>query len=85
MIQVSMRIMWKKNSKSTKGQPIELLCQHYGLKCKSLSNEINLKKLYIYLQKKKLLKKTTNDDPKESKSMMSTFVKGVQAAMKGKK
>ena len=52
-----MRIMWRKNSKSNKGQPIELLCHQYGQKTKSLSNEINLKKIYLYIQKKKLQKK----------------------------
>jgi hypothetical protein len=57
MIQISMRIMWRKNSKSNKGQPIELLCHQYGQKTKSLSNEINLKKIYLYIQKKKLQKK----------------------------
>lgn len=78
-----MRIMWKKNSKSMKGQPIELLCQHYGKKCKCLSNEINLKKLFMFIQKKKIAKKAIQDE--QSKGMMNSFVKGMTGIMRGKK
>lgn len=74
MIYSSMRIMWRKNIKSTKGQPISLLCQHYGKKCKTLSNEINLKKIFLYLQKKKVQKKSSNEQPK---GVMNVFMKGM--------
>jgi hypothetical protein len=61
MIQISMRVIWTKNIKSAKGKPIDLLCHQYGQKCKCLSNEINLKKLYLHIQKKKIQKKTMNE------------------------
>lgn len=82
MIQVSMRIIWKKNYNSNKGHPLELLCQHYGKKCKNLTNEIVLKKLFMYVQKKKAQKKT---GVPEEKGMMNTLFKGFGAVMNRKK
>jgi len=83
MIQSSLRVMWRKNAKSTKGQPIELLCQHYGKKCKSLSNEINLKKIFLFIQKKKIQKKTAQGE--QPKGMMDTFMKGMNGIINRKK
>ena len=57
MIQVSMRIIWKKAYNSNKGHPLELLCQHFGKKTKNFTNEIILKKIFLFLQKKKSQKK----------------------------
>ena len=83
MIQVSMRIIWKKNHNSNKGHPLELLCQHYGKKTKNLSNEIILKKVFLYVQKKKAQKKTGSNE--ETKGMMNTLFKGFGAVVGRKK
>lgn len=39
----------------------------------------------MYLQKKKIQKKVSQENEKDSKSMMSSFVKGFQAAVRSKK
>ena len=82
-IQVSLRIIWKKNYSSNKGHPIELLCQHFGKKSKNLTNEIVLKKLYMFVQKKKGQKKATVSE--ESKGVVGNFLKGFGAVMTRKK
>ena len=82
MIHSSLRIMWMKNFKSVKTQPIELLCQHYGKKCKNLSNDTILKKLFSFLQRKKAQKRNLTEQPK---GVVNAFMKGMNDIINRKK
>jgi hypothetical protein len=82
MVQASVRVLWKRNTKSTKGHSLELLCHQLGKKCKCLSNEINLKKLYLYLQKKKLQRRVAEDET--SRGMVDSIIKGMTGIIRSK-
>lgn len=83
MTQISTRIIWKKGISGNKGQ-IDLLCHHYGKKTNKLSNPIVLKKLYLYIQKKRTMKKQIITQ-EENKSVLNSFTKNLYAVMNRKK
>lgn len=76
MMIVSQRIMLKKSTSARQNtnQPIELLCQKFGKTTMKFRDTKLLSKLLAFIEKRKSIKKKTNNDTKGTFNLAKGFL-----------